>query len=124
MTDKKPKLTEADLAQFTGTEQWYRHPLFRKYLYTDGVQYVAEKGEAYWLIGDIFMYQSTQKELQGEGFLVWKLTLNDEGHGAVLSCEDGNHNKLWSTKIDFTDFPLKSITFWCVDNVLILPSEY
>lgn len=124
MTDKTQKLTEADLAQFTGTSQWYRHPLFRKYLYTDGVQCVAEKGGAYWLIESIFAYQGSQKEVQGEGFLVWKLTLNDEGHGAVLSCEDGNLNQLWSTEIEFTDFPLKSITFWCIDNVLILPSEY
>jgi hypothetical protein len=41
-------LQESDLRQFTGTEHWYRHPLARKVLYTDGVQHVTEKGKAYW----------------------------------------------------------------------------
>jgi hypothetical protein len=41
------------LAQFTGTEQWHRHPLVRNILYTDGVQFVAQSGRAYWLIDEI-----------------------------------------------------------------------
>ena len=43
-------LQQADLRQFTGTETWFRHPLARKVLYTEGVQYVAEQGGAYWLL--------------------------------------------------------------------------
>ena len=39
-------LTEADLRQFTGTEQWHRHAFVRTVLYTDGVKYVAEKGRS------------------------------------------------------------------------------
>jgi hypothetical protein len=39
-------LNEDDLAYFTGTTQWYRHPLVRSVLYTDGVQYVAQAGGA------------------------------------------------------------------------------
>lgn len=38
----KKTLTKADLAQFTGTEFWYRHNLARNILFTDGVKYVAE----------------------------------------------------------------------------------
>ena len=41
-SDKTP-LRKEDLIQFTGSETWYRHPLFRQFLYTDGAQYVAEK---------------------------------------------------------------------------------
>ena len=37
-------LTHANLRQFTGSTTWYRHPLNKKALYTDGAQYVAEHG--------------------------------------------------------------------------------
>jgi hypothetical protein len=39
-----------DLAHFTGTEWWYRHPLFNNVLFTDGVQHLAQKAGAYWLV--------------------------------------------------------------------------
>jgi hypothetical protein len=44
--------TQIDLSQFTGTENYYRHP-FGKALFTDGVKYFAETAGAYWFI-DIF----------------------------------------------------------------------
>lgn len=47
------KLTKADLAQFTGTEQWYRHPIARDILYTDGIQYLANTGGAQTLVNAI-----------------------------------------------------------------------
>lgn len=37
-------LTANDLHQFSGSENWYRHSLNRKVLYTDGAQYLAEQG--------------------------------------------------------------------------------
>ena len=52
-----PEELEAGLRQFYGTEVWYRHPLFRKCLYTEGVQYLAEHGGAYWLLDLIFGFQ-------------------------------------------------------------------
>ncbi|MGC2460449.1 MAG: DUF6876 family protein [Steroidobacteraceae bacterium] len=36
-------LSKADLAQFTGSEQWYRHAINRKVLFTDRAKYVAEQ---------------------------------------------------------------------------------
>ena len=40
------KLTPADLSQFTGTENYYRHALNRDILFTDGAKYVADEGGA------------------------------------------------------------------------------
>jgi len=40
----------AALAQFTGTSIWYRHPLFRGFLTTEGVQYLANNAAAHWLV--------------------------------------------------------------------------
>ncbi len=44
-------LNKSDLTQFTSTTQYYKHLM--GLLYTDGVQYVAEQGKAYWLIDAI-----------------------------------------------------------------------
>ena len=46
-------LNKSDLAQFTGSEQWYRHGLVRSILFTDGAKYVADKAGAYWLLDEI-----------------------------------------------------------------------
>jgi len=117
-------LCEQDLRQFAGTEAWYRHPLFGKFLYTEGVQYVAEKGEAYWLLDKIFACTAHIEKLSREEFLVWELIRNNESKGAKVICTDGNCNELYREEIDFTDFPLRSIKFYFTDNALLLPSEY
>ena len=40
-------LSKSELAQFTGSDNWYRHTINRNVLYTDGAQHVAEHGGAY-----------------------------------------------------------------------------
>ena len=47
---KAEKLSEGNLSQFTGTENWYRHGINRNVLFTDGAKYVADKGGTYWLL--------------------------------------------------------------------------
>lgn len=37
---------------------------------------------------------------------------------------DSDEPTLYSKPIDFTDFPLDSIKIYCVDGVIMLPSEY
>ena len=54
-------LKKSDLMQFTGSETWYRHGINRKVLYTDGAQYVAEHGGAYWLLDEIAIIQPYNK---------------------------------------------------------------
>jgi uncharacterized protein DUF6876 len=61
-TQGKKTLDATDLAQFTGAEQWYRHSINRKVLYTDGAQYVAEHGGAYWLLDEIALIQPYDKK--------------------------------------------------------------
>ena len=120
MTQKS--LAKADLEQFTGTEQWYRHPLVRKVLYTDGAQYVAEHGSAYWLLDEIAFAQS-RPTIAAEKFQLWLLSVNED-RSAVLTCEDGNSRAVFTKKLDWTDFPLEYIRFYFIDNTILLPSEY
>lgn len=120
MTQKT--LIESDLKQFTGSENWYRHGLVRKVLYTDGAQYVAEHGGAYWLIDEIAFSQCNRK-IAAARLQVWKLAVKAD-HTAILTCTDGNDRLVHRKRLTFTDFPLEEITLWFTDNVILLPSEY
>ena len=71
-------LSKSDLAQFTGSESWYRHGINRKVLYTDGEQHVAEHGGAYWLLDEIATIQPYNKAVATEEFQVWKLPVRPD----------------------------------------------
>ncbi|MGY3130099.1 hypothetical protein ACVWZM_000781 [Bradyrhizobium sp. USDA 4501] len=119
---KTEKLTSADLRQFTGTTQWFRHSLMRNITYTDGVQFLAEMGGAYWLIDKVATLQLEPK-VRAEEFQSWKLKVSDD-RKAVLTCDDGNHNIIHSEVIEFTDFPLDQVELWVEGSVILLPSEH
>jgi len=116
-------LNKADLIQFTGTEYWYRHGMVRSVLFTDGAKYVAETGGAYWLLDEIAFAQKSVKKLAGEEFQLWRLIVKKD-NTATLVCEDGNGRKILSKRIPFTDFPLDEISFYFINNTILLPSEY
>ena len=109
------------LPHFTGTQKWYPWSVLTRLLLTDGTHYLAESCGAYWLMDTIASYQARGK-LTGEAFQVWTLTVTDSE--ALLICTDGNDNELIRQEIPYTDFPLDKITLWCVDGVILLPSEY
>lgn len=115
-------LRASDLAQFTGSQCWYRHPLYPSITYTYGAQYVAEAGGAYWLLDAIVSHQHDAR-VRAQEFQVWILKVAEE-RSAVLACEDGDGNCVTSQAISFTDFPLPEITLWLQNNVIFLPSEY
>jgi hypothetical protein len=121
VTSKKT-LTASDLAQFSGTDQWFRHNLMRDITYTSGVQYLAEHGGAYWLVDKVATLQLDPK-VRAEEFQVWKLTTREDGR-ATLTCDDGNGRIVHSEEIDWTDFPLDQVTLYFTDKVILLPSEY
>ncbi len=54
---KKQEELLTDLAHFSGTTQWYKHPLYPKFVYTDGIHYLAIHAECYWLLEHIFSNQ-------------------------------------------------------------------
>lgn len=111
-----------DLRNFTGTENWYRHPLVSKMLYTDGVKYFAENagGGAYWFL-DIVATEIFPI-LAGQPFL--HITMKSSGSKATITVTDGNENPpLFTRAINFTDCPKGDWEFYLTDNVLLLPME-
>jgi hypothetical protein len=121
-TETKKTLDESERANFTGSENWYKHWL-GKTLFTDGVKFVAEQAGAFWLIDEIAINQ-TRPKVRAEEFQVWTLKVDLEKRKGVLSCDDGNGNVVFTKRIDYTDFPLAEIRFYCTDNTILLPSEY
>jgi hypothetical protein len=120
---KTARLTEVDLRQFTGSENWYRHPINRVVLFTDGAKYVADQGDAYWLLDVIAIAQRYEKCVAAEPFQVWTLRVHSD-RAATLVCSDGNENIVYRQHVEFTDFPLDEITLHFANNVIYLPSEH
>lgn len=116
-------LNKANLKQFSGSEYWYRHSMVRSILFTDGAKYVADTGGAYWLLDEIAFAQKSKKKVAAEAFQLWRLTVKDN-NAATLVCEDGNGRKILAKRIPFTDFPLDEISFYFINNTILLPSEY
>jgi hypothetical protein len=111
-----------NLRHFTGSENWYRHPLNPTVLYTDGTKHVADVAGAYWLLDEIALAQRLESAVRAEAFQVWRLDVKDSA--ATLICENGNEHIVHTKAIPFTDFPEPGVTLWYSNNTLLLPSEY
>jgi hypothetical protein len=110
---------EVELAEFTGTQHYYRN--FTGLLYTDGVSYLAGQAECYWLIDLVGSYQP---QLQDVPFQVWRIKVNEDNSALVTMVEDTGRPVKVSQRIPFTDFPLKTFSFYCIDGVMLLKGEY
>ena len=115
-------MLSADLKMFTGTEQWFRHPLSSNFLYTDGVKFFAEHcgGGAYWFL-DILATELADLQ-ETEDFMSITLIVVDSS--AKILVDDGNGNILHTREVDYTDAEEGSWKFFFTNNVLLLPSEY
>jgi len=120
---KRIPLDANTLAQFTGSQNFYRHGLVREVLYTEGVEYVAETAGAYWLVDEIALAQRYIIPVKREDFQVWDLKV-DANQVGLLTCGDGNGREVYAKRIVFTDFPEPGIRFYYADWVIHLLSEY
>ena len=119
------KTALAQLDNFTGTESYTRIPL-HGLLVTDGVRYLMDNADCYWLINEIGFAQSlpaikSDRMLQQHQF--WTLRQNPPAPApmtigaalaaksnvkqgqAVLICERDTGDVAYSKQIPFTDFP-------------------
>jgi hypothetical protein len=112
----------SELRQFTGTLHYYRNPLYSWLLYTDGVKYLADNAQCYWLL-DIIGTE-LKRLAQEEAYLHLILRVSDEG-SAVFTADDGNYGEpLYTKRISSTDFPRGEWHLYLCNEVLLVPSEY
>lgn len=114
------ELLEA-LSQFIGTEHYYR--LNPQVNLTDGTKYLMEVTSSYW-IGDLVWSFQKIERVKGEPFQVYTITCDTELSKGGIVCTDGNGRVLQVQSIHYMDFPLREITLYYCDKVLMLPSEY
>ena len=117
---KTPEQIKEDLMQFTGTTTYFKHPFNIKF--TDGVKYLADECQCYWLIDLVASYQF-DKKVKREDFQVYKLKVNPD-KSAIVEISDGNENIIVTQELEFTDFPLEEIMLWFANGVCYLPSEH
>jgi hypothetical protein len=123
----------AELDSFTGgTSRYYRYSpqLFPTVFLTDGMQFLVETAQCYWLIDAIAALQyepSIYNHPQLAEIQFWTLRVY-ENESATLSCEWDSDEVIYTQKIKWTDFPLPTQKIWVEKKenctVIMLPNEY
>ena len=117
---KSKQEIERTLSGFSGTENYWKHGALKL---TDGVNYLRNAAEAFWLIDIVDSLRFVKNAARGE-FLSIKLIKNKTGSGAKFIADDGNGNIVYTQNIPYTDFPMDSIKMFFTNNVLMLANEY
>lgn len=128
-------ITQNDLSQFTGTENYYIDYLGMKL--TDGVKFFASACRCNWLISDISSVYFTANEHEklndslsdGNNFFLIEVKINREEKSVIWTMrEDTDSEVLYSQSYGYSDLPTHysedTIKFYLIDGVLLLPSEY
>lgn len=123
-------LNQSDLSGFYGTETYHRFNLFcPNLLLTDGAKFVADNGEAYWLMDAIASHQPTAMQYPMlQEYQFWNLKVRPD-KTCILTCrEDSDREPVITQEIEYTDFELPEIDLWVGPiggnkRTICLPSE-
>ena len=111
---------EQELSQFTGTTKYYSST-FGKLNLTEGAHYLRERAKCYWLIDVIESYQHKLKDVD---FQLWGIEVNKDKSAQIYCKEDSNKKPIVTQELEYTDFPLDKFELYCINNVVLLKSEY
>ena len=93
--------------------------------YTEGVRYLAQQGNANWLIDEIATSQylpTLVNDPRLQRFQLWELKV-DSSRITLLVCEQSSKEIVLARLLEQTKFPLDSIQLYLKNKVLMLPSE-
>lgn len=128
-------ITHADLQQFTGDLERFRHPLARRVIYTPGIKFLADRASAYWLIDEIALViaggEVAKAGLSDPRVLslhFWRLDVSQDRSAELTARADSDVAPFVRRQIPWTDFPLDYIDVWAGFDgqywTLYLPSEH
>lgn len=131
----QPKFCKSELSQFSGDLERWQSGINRSVIYTPGVKYLAEKGEAQWLIDAIASYlvpdvlePAGKKDPRILGLHFWKLEVAEDKSAVLYAEADLNVKPFVTQAIPYTDFLFPEIAIWAGFDgrywVLYLPSEH
>lgn len=110
-----------EIGTYTGSSHFFRHPMFPNYLYTEGVKFMADTLEAYWLIDHVMALQ-LEAPLRNYRFQVWEIQVRADT-SATITATNRAGRVIKTTEFELTDFPLASFTLWWNQQLLLLPRE-
>ena len=119
------------LDQFIGTEAYHRlSPLHGDLVATDGVKYLCEAAECFWLLDAIASHQPRAlRDRMLRDMQFWTLRVNED-RSAVLEVARDEGDVAFHQDIEFTDFPLPEVRIWVAPRgpadtyVAMLPDEH
>ncbi|MCG2462515.1 hypothetical protein K8352_17270 [Flavobacteriaceae bacterium F89] len=96
--------------------------------YTDGLKFLANTAECYWLITDTSIIAKNLMDRSSFITIDFKRLLveiqDSTGYEAEIVYGDDNDNILESYRYRVTDFPLDEIRLFFINDTLMLPNEY
>lgn len=131
-TEQQKILNELD--NFTGTTKYFNASVLYNLKLTDGIQFLRDKLNCFWLIDIVGSIQQETKIKENETFIIHKIKVNDDKSFIFKSYKDYNQDLteqendlkylLYEQKGNYTDFILSEFEFYQVRDVLLLKSEY
>ena len=128
-------LTHDDLNLFTGDLERFRHWLCRRVIYTPGVHYLTERGQAHWLLDAIAFYfrsnvmvRAIERDKRVKVMQFWRLEVRSDRSAILTARADSDEEPFISQSFRHTDFPLHCVHIWAAYDgeywTLYLPSEH
>ena len=123
-----------ELDNFTGTSQYFKASILYDLKLTDGINFLRNKLNCFWLIDIVGSIQQEPKIIDNINFIIHKIKVNQDKSFVFKSYRDYDSNLteqendlkylLYEQKADYTDFKLNDFEFYQVGEVLLLKSEY
>ena len=112
----------SSLQFFIGTTEYHRH--WSGMRLTDGVKFLAETANAYWLLDVIASWQpKALRDPALQEFQLWELFVRPD-HSATVVCSRDSEDKAFQQEIKYTDFPLEYVRLYVEQRVMLLPTEH
>ena len=112
----------AELRQFTGSTEFYRH-FTNAIIYTEGVKFIAERARLYWLIDLIASFQPrVLKDAALCEFQLWELRIANGK--AVVVCLRDSEDEAFRFPLKLADSALDFVRLYVENGTLMLPSEH
>jgi len=123
-----------ELDNFTGTSQYFKASILYDLKLTDGINFLRNKLNCFWLIDIVGSIQHLTKIKDNQSFIIHKLKVTENKGFIFKSYKDYDSNLteqendlkylLYEQQEEYTDFILNEIEFYQVGDVLLLKSEY
>lgn len=122
-TNDEQKEIIKELKNFSGTENYYLSS-FKTLKLTDGMNFLRNKLNCFWLIDVVESVQHLKKIKENNHFILWTIKVNEDKTAIIKALDDSKGKILYSQKLEYTDFLLDEFEFYQINDVLLLKGEY